>query len=114
MARSKPTPPTIWNAGTFVNILAIPVLTAAIMLVGFYYTTRSELATHTEELKKDNDARDKLREALLANAQETQKGISQLTATTMVQSEQITNINRALDRVAQSLGVLTSSPQPKR
>jgi len=96
--RSK-VPPSIWNAGTIVNILAIPLLTAAIMFVGFYYTTRAELQQHTEELQKDNAARDKLREALLLNATETQKGLATLTATTMVQNEQIKGINSALERL---------------
>lgn len=87
MAR-RPQQHTVWNAGTFVNILTIPALTAAISFMGFYFSTAAKLTQFDADIR-----------ALVANAQENQKNIAALTATTMVQTEQIKGINTALDRV---------------
>jgi hypothetical protein len=82
-------------------------LTGAVIVGGFYFTTTSTLATHTVELQKDAEQREKLRDALVQSSQDTQKAISSLAQTAAAQSEQIKGINTMLDRVVSGLQTLS-------
>ena len=105
---------TVFNAGTLVNILTIPILTGAVTFAGFYYTTRDNLARHDVEIateikarelaeKDQSEQRAKLSDSLLTYAQKTQEGISGLATHAAVQDEQIKNITGSLDRVISGL-----------
>jgi seryl-tRNA synthetase len=111
---------SVWNAGTLINILTIPLLTGGIVAIGFYYTTSTALTQHTQQIQEETKARqtevkdeaaqrDRLRDTLVTNSQETQKAISSLAATAAVQNEQIKSITGSLDRVVSGLQTLSAA-----
>lgn len=103
-------PPPIFNAGTIINVLGIPVLTAIFIGGGFYFTLRGlpeQLTKETEaretSQKTEAEARDKVRNALIDYAGKTQHSIDTLAAHALVQDEQIKNVNSSLERVVNGL-----------
>lgn len=102
--------PSVFNAGTAINVLAIPVITTVFIAGGFYFTVRSRLDQVTQEqkasgdsLKSESDARERLRSALEDYAGKTQHSVDQLAAHAMVQDEQIKAVNSSLERVVNGL-----------
>ena len=105
---------TVFNWGTLVNILTIPVLTGGIYFLGDWFRNGDTLKRHDIEIaaevkarenaeKNQSEQREKLSESLLSYAQKTQEGISTLSAHAMVQDEQIKNITSTLDHVVSGL-----------
>jgi hypothetical protein len=99
-------PPSVFNAGTIVNVLAIPIITAALIGAGFYYTTRDELARHDLAINAEASSREKLRDEFLENSKKTADGISQLSTHTAVQDEQVKQTISSLDKISTQLDLL--------
>jgi len=103
-----------FNGGTLINVLGIPILTAIFIGGGYYYTTQDVLARHTAEIakeavareaavKEENEAREKIRSALVGYADKTQSSIERLTTNAMVTNEHMKGLDSTLDRVVNGL-----------
>src|ERR1700684_1065736 len=103
---------SIWNAGTAINVLSIPLLTAGFYFVGNYFLTGDTLKRHDAEIAAEISAREKLSTSLLAYAQKTQEGISTLTTHAAVQDEQIKNVASTLDHVVSGLQKIETTVGP--
>jgi len=117
--------PSIWNAGTVVNIFAIPIITTIFLGGGAYFTFKALLEQNTSAIKEESAkreeafrtettkreaalkeevvAREALRQALMENSKETTKGIASLAAHALVQDEQIKNATTELKNVVNGL-----------
>ncbi len=102
---------SVLNAGTLVNVASIPLITAIISLIGFYYLTRDELGRHDvaisttipKEFKEEADAREKTRSEFLDRLQKLNDGVTSLSTNVAVQGEQNKEIAKTLGKISDQL-----------
>src|SRR5689334_5244380 len=109
--RRPPPTPSIFNAGTAINVLTIPILTVAVGYTAFYFTTKETLSRHEaaittvipQELKDEQAAREKIRGEFLAQLTKLGEGVNSLSTNVAVQGEQNKAIAQALLDIKASL-----------
>lgn len=117
--------PKGFTIGNLVNLGAIPLITGAIILVGFYYTTSGTLIRYGEDIKTlkgtvdtkveaDTSARTKIREDFLASQVKTAEGIAKLDTRLAVAEQQQKTANEALAKISDSLQRISTMPQRSR
>lgn len=109
--RNDPPPPpqSVFNSGTIVNVFGIPILTAALIGTGFYFTTRDELQRHDVAIAKDDSAREALRNEFLESMRKTADGIGEINKHSAVQDEQVKQTISALDKISVQLDSFRNS-----
>jgi hypothetical protein len=118
-----------FTLASLTNLVAIPVVTGGIALIGFYYVTNSTLLRYGDDIKninvklestalqiskkteQDDAARTKIRDDFLASQLKTVEGISKLDTRLAVAETQQTVTNQQLSKIVESLNkiVATSS-----
>ncbi len=113
---SRPQAQSVFNYGTLINVLTIPVLSAIFALAGFYFKMGdipARLDKETEQrqtaFKEENSAREQLRSALLTFADKTSHSIDSLAANQMVTQEHIKSLDTTLDHVVTGLQNIESA-----
>ena len=110
-----------FTIGNLTNLMAIPLLTGAIILIGFYYTTNSTLMRYGEDIKtvnklvtdkttEDSAARTKIRDDFLASQIKTAEGIAKLDTRLAVAETNQKIANDTLSKISDSLTKITTLP----
>lgn len=117
-----------FTPGNLVNLAAIPVITAILTGVGFYYSTNTKLERYGDEIKTiqsklegaskaitdkgadDNTQREKIREAFLASQTKTNEGIAKLDTRLAVAEQQQKTANEALTKISETLQKISTFP----
>ena len=109
-AKSRQKVPSVFNWGTLVNVLTIPLFTGALTLLGFYFSVRDipakldkETAARQASLEKEGEARERLRSAVSDYAAKTTAAISTLSADQKVTQEHLKSVDSTLDRAVGAL-----------
>lgn len=103
-----------FTVGNLVNLGAIPILTAMLTVIGFYYQTNTRLERYGEEIvsikkvvadktNEDNVQREKVREAFLKSQDKTNDGISKLDTRLAIAETQQKIANDALAKINETL-----------
>jgi len=113
--------PSGFNIASLTNLLVVPFLTGAIILIGFYYTTNSTLVRYGDDIKTvkatvdtkveaDTAARAKIREDFLTAQMKTNEGLGKLdTRLAVAETTQKTQLE-TLNKIADNLQRLTVMP----
>lgn len=117
-----------FTPGNLLNLGAIPILTAILTGVGFYYSTNTKLERYGDDIKtinsklegasktiaekgaEDNTQREKIREAFLASQTKTNEGIAKLDTRLAVAEQQQKTANDALTKISETLQKISSFP----
>lgn len=130
----RPQPPngSSFTAAAWLQILAVPIVSGAIIITGFYYTTGARLSEHDNailELKKTNvqdgldakkdkeeesRAREKTRTEYLSYQQKTNDILGKLDTRLAVSETKQETANQTLQKIADQLGRISGSFQPSR
>lgn len=108
-----------FTMGNLVNLGAIPVITALLTVVGFYYQTNAKMERYGDEIvsikrvvaektNEDNTQREKVREAFLNSQKETNSGIAKLDTRLAVAETQQKVANDALTKISETLQKISS------
>jgi len=103
-----------WFANQMWNTSLPFLVTFFVIVMGFYYQTKSTLSVHGEKLtkleqtiddsKKENIAdREKVRDAFLANSKDTAAGIAKLNETTAVMGATLLVVQKEIEKISQKL-----------
>jgi hypothetical protein len=93
-------PPPYQHWGTVLNLLIIPIISAALSLAGWYYVSQAAIARHEEAISI----------TLPKAIERLAEGLSSLNIHVAVQDEQNKQINNSLDRIS---GQLLQLPKSK-
>lgn len=125
MPRTRPRQPEQFTLGNLTNLMLIPLLTGAIILIGFYYTTNSTLTRYGDDIKTikttvdtkveaDSIARTKIRDDFLTAQIKTNDGIAKLdTRLAVAETTQKTQLE-TLNKIADNLQRISSIPAKGR
>lgn len=115
-----------FTPGNLLNLGAIPLLTALLTGVGFYFSTNAKLERYADEIKiinqriettgkvvsdktiEDAAQREKIRDAFLAAQTKTNEGIGKLDTRLAVAEKQQETANAALAKISDSLNKISS------
>ena len=121
-----------FTLGNLTNLMAIPLLTGGIILIGFYYTTSGTLMRYGDDIKTLNSkletttkvvtdkttddavARAKIRDDFLASQLKTAEGIGKLDTRLAVAETNQKIANDTLNKIADSLQRITAIPAPTK
>lgn len=119
-----------FTLANLINLGAIPIITAGITFLGFYYGTNYRLERASEEIKaiqsklestgkvitdKTNDdavQREKIRDAFLQAQSKTNDGIAKLDTRLAVAEQQQKTSNEVLAKISDTLQKISAFPQP--
>lgn len=113
-----------FTPGNLLNLGAIPILTGIITMVGFYYSTNSDIQKLKEKIEiagktisdktvDDTAQREKIREAFLSSQTKTNEGIAKLDTRLAVAEQQQKTANEALSKISETLQKISSFPQAR-
>lgn len=109
---------TVWNAGTAVNVFAIPLITVIFGLGGFYLLTKDTLARHEQaisqiipkefdqenkDISAEAKARQNTRDEFLDRLGKINDSIATLNTHAAVQDETDKQIARTLEQISRQL-----------
>jgi hypothetical protein len=115
-----------FTPGNLLNLGAIPLLTAMLTGIGFYFSTNAKLERYADEIKtinqrieqtgkvvesktvEDTAQREKIRDAFLAAQTKTNEGIGKLDTRLAVAEKQQETANAALAKISESLNKISS------
>lgn len=103
-----------FTLASLTQLAAIPIITGGITLVGFYYSTNSQLARYSDELKAisssvatktadDSAQREKIRDSFLQLQAKTNEGIAKLDTRLAVAEAQQATTNQTLVKISDTL-----------
>lgn len=108
--RDQPHPTASFTWGHLVNLAAIPLVTAIIMLTGWYFLTSDTLRRHSEELKQvqndkkdEREARDRVRNEFLEGQRKNNEGLSKLDTRLAVAEKQQETANQLLGKLVDTI-----------
>lgn len=113
----------VFTTGNLVNLLAIPVLSAGIVVIGFYYTTGDTLKRHDEAIIKietnarqlsetEQKARDEARKQFMESQTKIADVLTKFEVRLAVQENKQETANKTLEKIADELGrIVTLVPR---
>lgn len=116
MTRSRRSNDYGFNWATIFQVGFIPVVTAAIVVSGFYYITQDTLARHNKEIEAlttkaqaEAVARQAVRDEYLLSQQKINENLGKLDTRLAVSETKQETANQTLSRIADELVKLTSA-----
>lgn len=94
---------SVFNAGTVVNVLTIPLLTGAISLIGFYFLANYRINQNTDDIKTETAAREKVSNQFFDKLGKLNDSINVLSTNVAVQAEQNKQIAASLAQISNQL-----------
>lgn len=108
--RDEPQPTASFTWGNLVNLAAIPLVTAIIMLTGWYFLTSDTLKRHGDELKQvqgdkkeEREARDRVRNEFLDGQRKNNEALSKLDTRLAVAEKQQETANQLLGKLVDTI-----------
>ena len=109
-----------FTAGSIMNLLAIPVLSAGLGLVGWYYLTSDTLKRHDDAIKtiqveskvateEERKARDDARKTFLDNQLKTTEVLGKLDTRLAVSETKQETANQTLKEIVQELSRISTT-----
>jgi hypothetical protein len=111
-------------ASLLLNLGGGPILTAAAIMIGFYFTTNADIKQLNQKLETagktisdktadDTAQREKIRDAFLSLQAKTNEGIGKLDTRLAVAEQQQKTANEALTKISETLTKISSFPQAR-
>lgn len=105
-----------FTLGSLLNLGGIPLITAGIMLIGWYFLTSDTLRRHEEQFKavsvrtdQEKADREKIRNDFVANSQKTTEILGKLDTRLAISETKQETANQTLNKIADELVRLNRS-----
>ena len=101
MRKTKQT--SVFNAGTLVNVLTIPLLTGGFLFIGWYFTTNQVLTQYAKDIAALQSGREKDKQEFAGKFDTMNESLNKLNTHAALQDQQAVTMNDTLKQIRDSL-----------